>query len=244
MENSENRDYIGIIISGLLHTLILFLALHFTLIKRSALVPSAIEIEFQQLELVPVEDIQTLEEVRPDETVAKPTVATEKPATNNKPATSNTPPRSASSTGSNSTTSNTTQENAEVVATKKKQFGNLFGKQKNGEGQEGEGASESGEGALGTISKGNGIVGGGLAGRTVIEVPAVSENSQKIGKVVVRVCVDRSGKVTSSKYTQQGSTTLDAQLIRLAEKGASKYLFSKADVESQCGSITFDFKVR
>lgn len=244
MENSENRDYIGVIISGLLHTLILFLALHFTFLKRSPLIPTAIEVVFEQAELQPAPETTTLENASQTETSTKPAAVAENPNNNSKPATSNTASNKAPSAGNNSTSSSNTQENADVVATKKKQFGDLFGKQKSGTGQEGDGTAKEDGGALGSISKGNGIIGGGLAGRKVLEVPAVSENSQKTGRVVVKVCVGSNGKVSSAKYTQQGSTTLDAQLIRLAEKGAAKYLFSTADIESQCGSITFDFKVR
>lgn len=244
MENSENRDYIGVIISGLLHTLILFLALHFTFLRRSTFIPIAIEVEFQQPELIPVQEVSSLEEANQSENAKKPTTVFEKPIAVAKPATSSPPSKTSSASGSNTTPSTATQDNADVVATKKKQFGDLFGKQKNGSGQEGDGTKNEEGGALGSISKGNGIVGGGLAGRKVLEIPAVSENSQKTGKVVVKVCVGSNGKVSSAKFTQQGSTTLDAKLIRLAEKGAAKYLFSSADIESQCGSITFDFKVR
>lgn len=243
MENSENKDYIGVIISGLLHTLILFLALHFTFLKRPPFVPTTIEVAFEEVPLIPATQPELVEQENQNE--AKPTPVPSGTKSNSKPQPTATKEaaKPAPSGGNSSQGSTAQQDNSEVVAAKKKQFGDLFGKSKSNSG---EGNSEGGkdEGALGSISKGNGIVGGGLSGRKVLEVPAVSENSQKTGRVVVKVCVDSNGRVTSAKYTQQGSTTLDPQLIKLAEKGAAKYLFSSAPIESQCGSITFDFKVR
>jgi len=40
-----------------------------------------------------------------------------------------------------------------------------------------------------------------------------------------------------------GSTTVDKHLIAVAEKAALKYKFTPAEVDTQCGTITVDFKV-
>jgi TonB family protein len=88
------------------------------------------------------------------------------------------------------------------------------------------------------------MVGGGLGNRGVKYEPTISDNSQKTGKVVVNVCVDKSGKVISAEYTQKGSTTTDSDLRALAERSARKFVFSESTIEKQCGTITIDFKVR
>lgn len=94
------------------------------------------------------------------------------------------------------------------------------------------------------ISTGSGRVGGGLGSRGVLKSPTVSENSQKAGTVVVSVCVDSNGKVTSAEYTQRGSTTGDSQLVSAAIRNAKNWQFSQGSVDKQCGTISYNFKVR
>lgn len=242
MEGFENRDYIGIIVSGILHILILFIFIQISFIRFKNIPHSqSIEVVFEPLE-IPLEEKPLAEEpaieAKPVTPAAKPTAQKTTNTTANKPSNNgqSTPIENNSNVGA------TTQEKAEVVTVNKKKYGDLFNN-KNGNGSS-NGDEPKGEGALTGISKGNGIIGGGLAGRKAIEVPAVSETSQKTGRVVVKVCVAADGRVISSKFTQQGSTTSDAQLVKLAEKGAAKYRFSAAEVETQCGTITFDFKLQ
>ncbi|MBK7525246.1 MAG: hypothetical protein IPI53_14150 [Saprospiraceae bacterium] len=94
------------------------------------------------------------------------------------------------------------------------------------------------------ITKGSGRVGGGLASRGLEFEPKFQDNSQRSGRVVLTICVDVNGKVTSSKFTQKGSTTNDPYLIKLTENTASKYKFSQSSIDSQCGTITVDYKVQ
>ena len=85
-----------------------------------------------------------------------------------------------------------------------------------------------------------------LKGRTWRQKPLVFDNSQKTGKVVVGIKVDKSGNVVYAKYQQKGSTTTDPYLIQLAEQGALKSKFS-ADLgadEEQFGTISFKFSVQ
>lgn len=244
MEGFENRDYIGIIVSGILHILILFIFIQISFIRFKNIPHSqSIEVVFAPLE-IPLEEKPLAEEPAIEAKPSTPTTRPAVPKTTN--TTANKPSNSGQSTpkNNNSTVGATTQEKAEVVSVNKKKYGDLFGnKNDNGNGSS-NGDEPKGEGALTGISKGNGIVGGGLAGRKAIEIPAVSETSQKTGRVVVKVCVAADGRVISSRFTQQGSTTSDAQLVKLAEKGAAKYRFSSAEVETQCGTITFDFKLQ
>lgn len=129
----------------------------------------------------------------------------------------------------------------------KKKFGDLFGKGKgsnNNNQDQGNPDGKSKEDALDGISKGSGKIGGGLSGRGVVYEPVISDNSQKTGKVVVKVCVDADGNVVSAKYTQKGSTTTNQTLIDIAEGGAKRYKFTNNGAERQCGTVTIDFKLR
>jgi outer membrane biosynthesis protein TonB len=130
----------------------------------------------------------------------------------------------------------------------KSKFSDLF----SGGGSAGDNNSDQAKGdtkgdpnakALEGISTGSGRVGGGLGGRGILYEPKIKDNSQKAGKVVVKVCVNKSGKVISSKFTQKGSTTTDAHLVKIAKESAVKYKFSASEIEEQCGTITVDFKL-
>lgn len=96
------------------------------------------------------------------------------------------------------------------------------------------------------IVAGSGRVSGGLGSRGLVSSPAVRESSQKSGTVIVEVCVGSDGKVSSAKFTQSGSTTADPTLVRAAVNNAKTWRFS-ADATappSQCGKITYTFKVQ
>lgn len=132
---------------------------------------------------------------------------------------------------------------------KKKQYGDLFGDGKGETGEEGNQGDPDGDpnsDVLDGISTGSGKVGGGLSDRGLVSEPTVKDNTQKTGVVVLKVCVGSDGKVIpgSVKYTQAGSTTTDSHLISVAKKNALKFTFSGSSVDKQCGTITFDFKVK
>lgn len=98
--------------------------------------------------------------------------------------------------------------------------------------------------ALDKISTGKGKAGNGLGDRGMVYEPKITDSSQKTGRVVIRVCVDRNGKVTTAKFTQKGSTTTDSYLVNLALKSAKKYRFTESDIAEQCGDISIDFKLK
>ncbi len=138
------------------------------------------------------------------------------------------------------------KKQAEVDA-KKKQFGTLFGKgQGNNDkpGNQGDPKGDPNSKVLESLAKGSGRIGGGLSNRGVTYEPKFSDKSQKTGKVVIEICVDPSGKVTDAKFTQRGSSTTDSELVAIALKGARQYKFSEGQAESQCGTVTVDFKVQ
>ena len=94
------------------------------------------------------------------------------------------------------------------------------------------------------ISTGSGKVGGGLGSRGVTKTHKPQDNSQAQGTVVVKVCVDRSGNVTSAKLTQAGTTATSNRLKNLAISSAKKWKFSPGQVDKQCGTITYNFKAQ
>lgn len=112
--------------------------------------------------------------------------------------------------------------------------------EKNIEGTPGKGGSGSGGGA------GSGIgasTGGGLGGRPVRFKPPIVDNSQKSGKVRVKVCADAAGNVISANFTQAGSTSTDGYLVDKAVEAARKFKFAEG-AEVQCGWIDFNFQVK
>lgn len=130
----------------------------------------------------------------------------------------------------------------------KKQYGDFFGGKGKGEtgkpGNQGDPKGDPDASKLEGLSKGSGVIGEGLSNRGVRKAPDITDKSQKTGKVVVYVCVDRKGTVTRADYTQRGSTTSDATLVELARRNARSYLFTESDLDEQCGTITYDFKVQ
>ena len=139
-------------------------------------------------------------------------------------------------------------ERQEAYAKSKKSYGDLFGTGGKGNtgkpGSQGDPNGDPNSNILEGISNGSGRVGGGLGSRGVLHEPKISDNSQKTGRVVISVCVDKSGKVIKAEYTQKGSTTTDSQLKEIARKAAQQFKFTPGDIEEQCGTITVDFKVQ
>lgn len=147
---------------------------------------------------------------------------------------------------------------------KKGQFGSTFGKPGStgtGQGNTGKPGNQGIPGGTGdnpfgkTPGSGGGSGGGdgggvgesigdGLGGRRVVGRPSMVDDTQKTGKVAIRVCVNSDGRVTSANYTQRGSTTTDSVLRSKAESWARGYRFAPSDAAEQCGTITFDFRVK
>ncbi len=130
----------------------------------------------------------------------------------------------------------------------KKTYGDLLGTGGKGNtgkpGSQGDPNGDPNSNILEGISKGSGRVGGGLGNRGVLHEPQIQDRSQKTGRVVISVCVDKVGKVIKAEYTQKGSTTTDTELKEIARKAALQFKFTDSEIEEQCGTITVDFKVR
>lgn len=111
-------------------------------------------------------------------------------------------------------------------------------------GSEGTPDGDPNSNALKNLATGSGAVGDGLSDRAILFTPEITDNSQKTGRVVVDICIDASGKVTTAKYTQRGSTTSDKDLIDVAVDGVKQYRFSTSQAKKQCGSVIIDFKLK
>jgi len=134
---------------------------------------------------------------------------------------------------------------AQKKADAKSKFSSMFGKTGSDKSaSKGQTNGHPDAKALEGLSTGKGKAGEGLGDRGVVFSPTITDNTQKTGRVVVDICIDKSGKVISANYTQKGSTTTDAYLIDLAETNAKKYKFLKSDIEEQCGDIIIDFKLK
>lgn len=110
-----------------------------------------------------------------------------------------------------------------------------------GQGQgQGTGGSGSGQGLGGSG------VSYSLGNRVALRLPSPEYPTQKSGRVVVKVWVDRNGKVTKAEPGEKGSTTFDAALMSAAKNAAMKASFDvSSDAPSvQVGTITYVFKLK
>jgi len=85
-----------------------------------------------------------------------------------------------------------------------------------------------------------------LEGRNALSLPTPNIDTQKEGKVVVQIKVDRQGNVVDAIPGVKGSTTLDSYLLSVAKKAALSSKFdSKSDAAFyQSGTITYIFRLK
>lgn len=84
----------------------------------------------------------------------------------------------------------------------------------------------------------------GLQGRGLVgALPKPDYPGNRSGKIVVRVTVDASGKVTSATFEPKGSTESDARLVAAAIAAARKARFTESRAAVQGGTITYLFRM-
>jgi len=86
-----------------------------------------------------------------------------------------------------------------------------------------------------------------LEGRDVMgSLPLPQYTVQDAGKIVVRITVDRQGRVTSATPGAQGTTVMNRKMWEAAKQAALKANFNQSSSapESQSGTITYIFKLR
>jgi TonB family protein len=84
-----------------------------------------------------------------------------------------------------------------------------------------------------------------LDGRSALSLPEPESPGNEYGKVVVKVKVDQSGKVTEAEAGVQGSNILKPDWLAAARKAALQARFKVAEDApvSQVGTITYTFNV-
>lgn len=133
---------------------------------------------------------------------------------------------------------------AEADALKDMLGGGLAGGDGPGKGDNGkpgnDGRLDGNPAGIGSVGGGSGTV-QGFGSRGFKKPGGLKNTTNKSGKVVVEVCVDKSGRVISARKTLKGTTTSNSQLIKLAESHAKKYNFDRGSASKQCGTITYNF---
>lgn len=109
--------------------------------------------------------------------------------------------------------------------------------------KDGHGKGNSG---LGTGETGPDGISFDLAGRKVKQLPNIEDNSKSVGKVIVRITVNREGNVIKAVPGQVGSTTTETALLNKAKEGALKTKFSSRDdgPDEQFGTMTIIFRFK
>lgn len=94
-----------------------------------------------------------------------------------------------------------------------------------------------------TGSGGQGGIAYSVAGRKSLSLPKPDYSSSEQGTVVVKIWVDRTGKVTNARVQITGTTTSSSELQDLAIKAALKATFNVDPdaMEVQTGTITYQF---
>jgi hypothetical protein len=118
------------------------------------------------------------------------------------------------------------------------------------EGNEEANDSEEGEGDEGVHISGKELGemdfdGEGVFGRKVIHRADVKKITEKEGKVVINLCINREGMVTHVAFNRDQSTIMDSEYVRKAMDVASDYKFEKdyTAPDAQCGKLTFIFHI-
>ncbi len=113
-------------------------------------------------------------------------------------------------------------------------------------GNQGSPGGDPGAGSYGTGS-GTGSRGTGisydLSGRTATSTPKPNYPGREEGTVVVKITVDKNGRVTHAEAGQRGSTTMNTELLEAARRAALQARFN-VDNEApayQTGTITYRF---
>jgi len=89
-------------------------------------------------------------------------------------------------------------------------------------------------------------IGWSLQGRSVQALPKPAYNSNEQGDVVVKITVDRDGRVVSAVPGYKGTTTMDSGLLNAAKQAALNTRFDKNPnaQATQSGTITYRFVLK
>ncbi len=107
-----------------------------------------------------------------------------------------------------------------------------------GTGKTGDGDSDSGNRANGS---GDGWVGLGSLSRVRISSPPISDLVKEVGRVVVKVCINKRGAVVYVEYDEENSTLKDIGHKQRAVEHVQQIVFERNDnaPDKECGRLTF-----
>lgn len=92
----------------------------------------------------------------------------------------------------------------------------------------------------GTDQLSEGLQGRGLVG----DLPIPNYPGNKSGKVVIRVTVDKTGRVNNAAFEVNGSTTSDPELVEAALAAARRARFTESRSFVEGGTITYRFNLK
>jgi len=97
----------------------------------------------------------------------------------------------------------------------------------------------------GSPGSGNGTGGYGLKGRTLVNKGQEKQNCNEAGRVVVKIVVDRNGKVISATPGVKGTTNNSPCLLEPARKTAflHKWNLDSGAPNQQVGFVVVNFKL-
>lgn len=95
---------------------------------------------------------------------------------------------------------------------------------------------------------GKGTLGNGISynlkGFKVSNMPEIKNEKQSFGTVVVKLCVNKSGKIVSTSFGRE-STTSDSYLYQISERAVRQLTIKPAGsniTDTNCGTITITFE--
>jgi hypothetical protein len=105
-----------------------------------------------------------------------------------------------------------------------------------------DGADDGVPEGTGTGTLGNGMS-YSLKGFSVSGRPAIRNEKQKFGTIVVEVCVNKQGQIISTKLGRK-STTTDSYLYSISERAVRELNITPVGKvsDTNCGSVTIEFK--
>jgi len=101
-------------------------------------------------------------------------------------------------------------------------------------------AANYGNWSNGLDDKGPGLA---MNGRKFIQKPLIQDNSQETGILILKIKVNKEGKVVSADYYPKGSTTSNRNLINKAIMAVKKSYLNESDKAEQIGLVRINFKV-
>lgn len=83
------------------------------------------------------------------------------------------------------------------------------------------------------------VIKNGLGGRKILQQPNILVLSETSGTVVVDICVNENGKVSSAEYNGPASSLKTQSIISLAVRKAKEFWFQKSSADEMCGSVVY-----